>query len=117
MHRGEFEQVSPGFSRGLAHGLAALFHRAAAHRGKLGRALRRVGSLYPNARQRHVELLGADARDGGAEALAELDLSGEERDGSPVVDADPRIEIRVALQAGRQVAHRPISRAAFFTAL
>ena len=55
-----------------------------------------------SSRERQVELFGGDLRERGQDALAELDLAGEYRGGAVGVDAEPRIEHAVGVQAAGQ---------------
>jgi hypothetical protein len=50
----------------------------------------------------HVELVGRDLRERGADALAELDLAGEDGHRAVRVDAQPRVEHAVAGEAAGQ---------------
>ncbi len=64
----------------------------AAERPEVKRHLVGVTEHDVNAIHRDVELFGHDLREGGADALTEVDLSGERRDGPVALDADPLLE-------------------------
>ena len=114
--RGELEEMAARLGGGLAHRRAALLHGLAAHGEQLVQAVRRVGGRHAHAREADVQLLGADARDRRLQPLSELDLAREQGDGVRGIDADPRVEVGMACQAGGKLAHGCIARAARRTA-
>ena len=61
-----------------------------------------VAGDHLDAVERQVELLGRDLGERGQDALAELDLAGEDGRGAVGVDADPAVELAVVLQAAGQ---------------
>ncbi len=58
-----------------------------------------VAGDHRDARERQVELFGRDLRERGQDALAELDLAGEDGGGAVGIDAEPGVEHAIVLQA------------------
>lgn len=88
--------------RGVPDGRAAVLHRLAAGRESfVGRApgVRRDKLDLPRI---HLQLLGGNLQKGGADALAELCLAGEDGNRIVRVDADPGIEEAIIVKAARQ---------------
>src|SRR5207249_5056010 len=81
---------------------AALLHRKAPGGLTLVRSSCGVAVDHLDALEVHVQLVGGDLRQGGADTLAQLDLAGEDRHGAVGLDAQPGVEHAVRLEAARQ---------------
>jgi hypothetical protein len=98
----KIEEDRAHLGAGQAQRRAAVLHRLAACSLALVRCLGRIAGDQPDAGERQVELLGRDLLERGEDALAELDLAGEDGSGAIGVDADPAVEPAIVLQASRQ---------------
>ena len=108
---GQGEQRRARLGRGLAQRGPAVGHRHAPGRQPLVQRVGGVARAHAHALEGDVELLGADARDGRDQALAELDLARVEGHGLALGQAHPRVEPRVRGEVGGQ-AHAATSSAA-----
>src|SRR6185295_8097832 len=70
---------------------------------------RGVSVHHANALQVDVELVGRDLRERGSDALAKLDLAGEDGDSAVGIDAQPRIQHAVVGEAAREPRRRGLS--------
>ena len=100
---GQHQQVRARLRGDRAHRHPALHHRKAPDGHHLAWAAVRATVLHADAIDRDVQLLGADPRDRGAQALSVLDLPGEQRDRLPAVDPDPGIECGVCGETAGQL--------------
>src|SRR5215469_4542275 len=87
----------------MANRSATILHGVAACGVTLVGRERRVGRDEVNGLGRDREFLGGDLNESRLDALPELALSGEDRDRAILVDANPRIEFRIALEAAGQL--------------
>jgi len=78
-----------------------VLHRLAARRVAFVRRACGIGSDERDARRLDDELLGRDLDQRRLDPLAELRLAGEHRDRAVRIDANPRIEQRIVLEASR----------------
>src|SRR6267142_2549745 len=81
---------------------AALLDRQGAGGLALVRRPRGIAVDHLDALEMHVELVRGDLRQRGAYALTELDLPGEDRDRAARIDAQPRVEHAVGVEAARE---------------
>src|SRR5881397_3545277 len=86
--RGRNQDVARFGAREAKRG-AAVLDREAAGGLTLVRGARGVAADDLDALEVHVQLVGGDLRQRGADALAQLDLAGEDRHGAVRVDAKP----------------------------
>src|SRR5882672_8078814 len=87
---------------GKAQRGAALLDREAAGRLALVGRARGVAVHDLDARQIHVQLVGGDLRERGADALPQLDLAREDRHGAGRIDPQPSIQSPVAVETTGQ---------------
>jgi hypothetical protein len=99
LRRRRREQDRTGFGARESQRGAALLHGEAAGGLALVRRARGVAVDDVDALEIHVELVGGDLRERGADALSELDLAGEDGDASLRIDAQPRVEPPVVVEA------------------
>ena len=99
---GEVDQDRAHFgAREPQRGAAVLDRQAAGGLAFVRRAAGVAGD-DPDPRERQIELLGRDLRQGGEDALPQLHLAGEDGGGAVGIDREPGAEQPVGLQAARQ---------------
>src|SRR5215472_5772783 len=100
----------------MANRRATVLHGMAARGVTLVGRECRVGRDEVNGLRRDRELLSGDLNECRLDALSELALAGEDRDRAALVDANPGIEFRIALETpgqllfGRCLGQRPRQR-------
>src|SRR5262249_34404807 len=97
------DQQRARLCRGIANRSAAILHGMTARGVTLVRGECCVGRDEVNGLGRDREFLGGDLSEGRLDALPELALAGEDRDRAALVDANPRIELRITLEAAGQL--------------
>ncbi len=107
---GHIDQLGPRLCRHLMHGAARVLHRARARGDALVDHLAGDAADDAYAVHRHVQFLGGDHGDGGADALADFDLAGLDGDGAVALDGDPAGDPGVFLQAAGKGLCIPVHR-------
>ena len=98
----QLKQDRAHLGAGQAQRGAAVLDRLAARGLALVRGAAGVAGHHGHPSERHVEFFRRDLGERGDDALAELDLAGEHRNGAVGIDAQPSIQHAVAAQAARQ---------------
>src|SRR5262249_6777580 len=98
----KLEQHGAHLGAGEAQRRAAVLDRLAARGLPFVWRAAGISRNHGHMRERHVELLGGDLGERRDDALAELDLAGEDSDPAVGADAQPGIEHPVGFEAARQ---------------
>ena len=98
----EIDEERAYLGAGHAQRGAAVLDRLAAGRLAFVRRLAGIAGDHLDACERQVQLLGRDLGEGGENPLPQLDLAGEDGRRAVGVDADPAVELAIALQAAGQ---------------
>ena len=102
LRRGSRDEDIARFGAREAQRGAALLHGKAAGGLPFVRRTRGVAADDLDALKIHVELVGRDLRQRGADPLPELDLSGEDRHRAVRIDPEPGVEHAIRVETCRQ---------------